>query len=133
MKEKGLPVPKSLVLLFLNFYAGKRYILILFKPEYTEDALPNHIYMDAMCFGMGSGCLQVTFQACSIEQARLLYDNLTPITPLMLALSASAPIYRGVLSDVDARWDLIAGSVDDRTKEERGLAVYVNYNFYRYY
>jgi hypothetical protein len=27
------------------------------------------------------------------------------------------------LADVDARWDVIAGSVDDRTEEERGLKV----------
>ncbi|GAA6052110.1 hypothetical protein JCM3770_006636, partial [Rhodotorula araucariae] len=38
-----------------------------------------------------------------------------------LALSAAAPIFRGWLADVDCRWDVIAGSVDDRTEEERGL------------
>jgi hypothetical protein len=99
-----MPVPKSL-------------------PDYTPDALEDHIYLDCMAFGMGSSCLQVTFQACSIEQARRLYDQLTPITPLMLALSASSPVYRAYLSDVDCRWKVIAGSVDDRTREERGLEV----------
>lgn len=92
-------------------------------PDYTPDALEECIYMDAMAFGMGSSCLQVTFQACSVEQARRLYDQLTPVTPLMLALSASSPIYRGFLADVDARWDVIVGSVDDRTPEERGQVV----------
>jgi glutamate--cysteine ligase catalytic subunit len=32
-------------------------------PEGGEAALPDHIYMDAMGFGMGNSCLQVTFQA----------------------------------------------------------------------
>lgn len=36
-------------------------------------------------------------------------------------MTAAAPIFRGLLSDVDCRWDLIAASVDDRTKEERGV------------
>ncbi|KAG6866759.1 hypothetical protein C0991_011418 [Blastosporella zonata] len=53
-------------------------------------ALPDHIYLDAMGFGMGS-------------------------------LTAASPIYRGLLADVDCRWNVIAGSVDDRTEEERGL------------
>jgi len=40
-----------------------------------------------------------------------------------LALTAASPIFRGLLSDVDCRWDVIAGSVDDRTPQERGLEV----------
>lgn len=61
-----------------------------------------------MGFGMGMGCLQVTFQAVNIDEARWLYDQLTPITPILLALSAASPIYRSYLSDVDCRWDIIA-------------------------
>lgn len=37
-------------------------------------------------------------------------------------MSASTPAYRGYLSDVDSRWDVISTSVDDRNSEERGLA-----------
>lgn len=84
-------------------------------------ALPDHIYMDAMGFGMGCCCLQVTFQACSVEEARTVYDQLVPIGPLMLALTAASPIYRGYLADVDCRWNVISAAVDDRTREERGL------------
>jgi len=36
-------------------------------------------------------------------------------------LTAASPIWRGYLADVDCRWNVIAGSVDDRTEEERGL------------
>ncbi|KWU43246.1 glutamate-cysteine ligase catalytic subunit [Rhodotorula sp. JG-1b] len=84
-------------------------------------ALDDHIYMDAMGFGMGCCCLQITFQACSVGEARRMYDAFVPVGPIMLALSAAAPIFRGWLSDVDCRWDVIAGSVDDRTPEERGI------------
>ncbi|KAG8681919.1 hypothetical protein FRC11_000493, partial [Ceratobasidium sp. 423] len=39
----------------------------------------------------------------------------------MMALTASSPAYRGYLSDVDCRWDIIEELCDDRTEEERGL------------
>ncbi|CAD6578906.1 MAG: hypothetical protein CYPHOPRED_000704 [Cyphobasidiales sp. Tagirdzhanova-0007] len=87
----------------------------------TGAALPDHIYMDAMGFGMGCSCLQITFQASNVDEARRVYDSLVPVGPIMLALTAAAPVFRGYLSDVDCRWNVIAGSVDDRTDEERGL------------
>ncbi|KAI9145449.1 glutamate-cysteine ligase-domain-containing protein [Paraphysoderma sedebokerense] len=90
------------------------------SPYTTGEAKPDHVYMDCMCFGMGCSCLQLTFQACSIDEARRLYDQLAPLTPIMMALSAGAPIFKGYLVDVDCRWDVIAGSVDDRPAEERG-------------
>ncbi|KAJ7132792.1 glutamate-cysteine ligase catalytic subunit [Mycena crocata] len=103
---------------------------------YAEDpeaqagaALPNHIYMDAMGFGMGCCCLQLTFQACHVADARRMYDGLIPIGPILLALTASSPIWRGYLADVDCRWNVIAGSVDDRTQEERGLKPLENSRF----
>ncbi|CAG8451283.1 2456_t:CDS:10 [Ambispora gerdemannii] len=92
-------------------------------------ALPDHIYMDAMGFGMGCSCLQITFQACNIVDARLLYDQLATMGPIMLALTAAAPAYRGYLSDVDCRWNVIANSVDDRTPEERGFIPLKNDRF----
>ncbi|KAJ9096603.1 hypothetical protein QFC19_007136 [Naganishia cerealis] len=84
-------------------------------------AKPDHIYMDAMAFGMGCCCLQITFQAFNVNEARRMYDALVPVAPIMLALTACSPAFRGYLADVDARWNVIAGSVDDRTEEERGL------------
>ncbi|WBW71539.1 glutamate-cysteine ligase Gcs1 [Schizosaccharomyces osmophilus] len=81
-------------------------------------ALEDHIYMDSMGFGMGCCCLQLTFQAKDCDEARLLYDQLTPITPLMLGISAGTPAFRGYLAEQDCRWSVIAGAVDDRTKSE---------------
>jgi glutamate--cysteine ligase catalytic subunit len=52
----------------------------------------------------------MTFQAVNVNEARWLYDQLTPITPILVALSASTPIFRSYLADVDSRWDIISGS-----------------------
>lgn len=71
-----------------------------------------------------------------MNEARRVYDALVPVAPIMvctpvlgirtdkkLALTAASPAFRGFLADVDARWNVIAASVDDRTEEERGLKV----------
>ncbi|XP_037932315.1 glutamate--cysteine ligase-like [Teleopsis dalmanni] len=82
---------------------------------------PDVVLLDAMGFGMGCCCLQLTFQACNITEARTLYDQLAPLCPIMLALTAASPIYRGYLTESDCRWNVISSSVDCRTEEERGL------------
>lgn len=84
-------------------------------------ALQDHVYMDAMGFGMGCCCLQLTFQACSVPEARRIYDSFVPLAPIFLALTAASPLWRGYVADVDARWNVVSASVDDRTEEERGL------------
>ena len=83
-------------------------------------AKADHVYMDAMAFGMGSCCLQITFQAKNIIEGRKLYDQLSPLGPIMLALTAATPIYKGFLVDTDVRWNQISRAVDDRTPEELG-------------
>jgi hypothetical protein len=50
-----------------------------------------------------------------------MYDQLAILAPIMLAMTAGTPIFKGRLSDIDARWNTIAQSVDDRTEAERGL------------
>ena len=47
-------------------------------------ALPDHIYLDAMGFGMGCCCLQLTFQACNVSDARRMYDGLIPVGPILV-------------------------------------------------
>ncbi|KAG6359235.1 hypothetical protein INS49_012756 [Diaporthe citri] len=78
----------------------------------------NFIHMDAMAFGMGSCCLQITFQAKNITEGRKMYDQLSPLGPILLALTAATPIYKGFLADTDVRWNQISRAVDDRTPEE---------------
>lgn len=91
---------------------------------------PGFVYMDSMGFGMGSSCLQITVQAKDISQARYLYDSLAPLTPIMLSLSAAAPIFKGFLVDQDVRWNVISGAVDDRTFIERDEEPYPGYDFF---
>lgn len=86
-------------------------------------AKEGHVYMDAMAFGMGSCCLQITFQSKNITEGRRLYDQLSPLGPILLALTAATPIYKGFLVDTDVRWNQIGAAVDDRTAEELGEAV----------
>ena len=111
----------------------------LFRDTHTPEFLPSHaagaplsgghgsaeagphIHMDCMAFGMGMCCLQVTFQARDIDESRYMYDQLAVLAPIMLAMTAASPIFKGRLANVDARWDVIAQSVDDRTAAERGL------------
>lgn len=88
-------------------------------PQSVEEAdAMDHVYADAMPFGMGSSCLQVTMQAANIAESRVLYDQLAPLTPLLLALTAATPFLRGWICDDDVRWGQISQSVDDRTPAE---------------
>ena len=50
-----------------------------------------------------------------------MYDQLAVLAPIMMAMTAGTPIFKGRLADIDARWTVIAQSVDDRTPAERGL------------
>lgn len=84
-------------------------------------AKAGHIYMDSMGFGMGCSCLQLTFQAPTIDKARSLYDALVNFAPIFLAASAASPAFKGWLADQDVRWNVISGAVDDRTPYERSV------------
>ncbi|CAE6455092.1 unnamed protein product [Rhizoctonia solani] len=89
--------------------------------EDHEAIAHDHIYLDTTCFGAGCCCVQITLQARNVDEAKTIYDALVPFTPIMMALTASSPAYRGYLSDVDCRWNIIEELCDDRTEEERGL------------
>ena len=40
----------------------------------------------------------MTFQARDIDESRLLYDHLSVLSPIMLALTAATPVLRGKLA-----------------------------------
>ena len=52
--------------------------------ESLEEPYPGFIYMDAMAFGMGNCCLQVTFSTRDIDHARFFYDQLAILAPLIV-------------------------------------------------
>ncbi len=68
---------------------------------------------DAMGFGMGCCCLQVTLEARDLNESLLLFDILQPLSPIMLAISAASPIAMGYLKNGNTRWDIVADSVAD--------------------
>lgn len=86
----------------------------------SKESVRAAIHMDAMAFGMGCCCLQITFQAKDVEESRFIYDQLAVLAPIMMALTASTPLLRGRIADTDCRWGIISESVDDRTLAERG-------------
>lgn len=90
------------------------------KKKNDEGSLRAAIHMDAMAFGMGCCCLQVTFQAKDMDESRFMYDQLAVMAPILMSLTASTPILKGRLADTDARWGIISESVDCRTPAERG-------------
>lgn len=86
-----------------------------------DEPFPGHIYMDAMGFGMGSSSFQITVGAFSLEQTCYIYDQFIPLSPILIALTASSPFCKGKLSGHDTRFDVISQSVDDRTEDERNV------------
>ncbi|CAC5380898.1 GCLC [Mytilus coruscus] len=78
------------------------------------------ILIPGLVFGAGCCGLQTTFQMDTLDEAIYLYDQLVNICPIMLALSAASPVYKGYLSDIDTRWPVLSQSFDDRTDEEKG-------------
>ena len=84
----------------------------------VDEPHAGSIYMDAMHFGMGCSCLQVTYETQNVNHARFLYDMFLPFTPIMSALSATTPLIKGQISDHDFRWEVIEQAVDCRTDEE---------------
>ncbi|CAG0886843.1 unnamed protein product [Cyprideis torosa] len=91
--------------------------------EPFPESLPGAVYMDAMGFGMGCCCTQMTLQSADMKEAILTYDQLIPVTPILLCLSAASPIFKGFLTDRDCRWDVISAAVDCRTDSERGIGL----------
>ena len=58
-------------------------------------------------------------QAFNLEETKNLYDQLAIVSPIMMAISAASPVFKGYLCDTDCRWDVISAAVDDRTDEVR--------------
>lgn len=53
------------------------------------------VHLDTMMFGGGCCGLQATMQLRNVSEARKLHDQLIPLAPIMLALSAATPIWKG--------------------------------------
>lgn len=62
----------------------------------SQIEVDTDIHMDCMAFGMGMCCLQVTFQGRDVDESRYMYDQLAVLAPIMLAMTAATPIFKGL-------------------------------------
>lgn len=85
-----------------------------------ENLKSECIKIDSMGQGMGCCCLQLTLQASTMIEARILYDMLGALCPLFLRLTRATPLSQGKLLATETRWDMLVFSVDCRTDKERG-------------
>lgn len=76
------------------------------------------ISMDSTVSALSCCSLQVTMQLQDISEARRLYDKLSPLAPIMLALTAATTVWKGLLADTDVRWNAMSASIDDRSVEQ---------------
>jgi len=90
------------------------------RKEDRDASMDDHIYMDSDWMAMSSCCLQTTVQLANLRECKKVYDQLVAVSPVLLALSASSPFFRGHVSDVDTRWTMMAQCNDDRRREEMG-------------
>ena len=78
----------------------------------------NHIYGDSLVFGPSCCGFQVTFQTQNMHEALMLHDQLCPVGPIIMALTAATPFFRGYLTNTDVQWNQATVTVDDRTVDE---------------
>ncbi|KAK7705045.1 glutamate--cysteine ligase [Botryosphaeria dothidea] len=112
-------IPPITVPLFIDRNTFTSSLPSFIAPSTTGNRANITFNPDEMLLGATQCCIQCTIQAPSAEAALRLHDALSPLGPVMLALSAATPIYRGYLADTDVRWNTLGQLVDDRTEDER--------------
>lgn len=85
----------------------------------SDEGTENCIFIEGLIYGEGACGLQATFATRDLDEARELHDQFCPLGPIMLALTAATPIYKGFLADTDVRWNATSAALDDRTEEEK--------------
>jgi hypothetical protein len=75
--------------------------------------LSKFIFLCAACI-YGGVKYSTSVLVCVSSEAREMYDQLVPLCPIMLALTASSPALRGYLLATDCRWNIISQAIDDR-------------------
>lgn len=83
----------------------------------------NHICLDQQDIGRGSCSIQTTFQTTNEAGARWLHDQLIPLGPCLLAMTAAAPIWKGIMVDTNCRWQRYGDLLDDRNSSEKDSLV----------
>lgn len=94
--------------------SGKPWMIVRIALTTSQNAL----LLDDFGYASGGCALQVTLQAKNLDEACQLHDQMSVLGPLMLAMTAATPGYRGFLANTDTRWDVLRLMVDDRTSDE---------------
>ena len=81
----------------------------------------NHVYADALSFGGYNCASQATVQTKNPSKAQRLHDQLIPMGPIMLGLTAATPSLKGYLVDTDTRWRTILELLDDSGPGEHDI------------
>jgi len=87
--------------------------------DVKDEKYPGYIHGDAFAFGMGNGCFQMTTGVESFEAACYVYDQLIPLMPILNAITASSPFFKGKLSKYDNRYYTIYQGCDERFESEK--------------
>ncbi len=66
---------------------------------------------------LGGGSLKVSLEAQNLTHARYIHDMLIPFVPVLIALSASSPVYKGQLSEHDHGQDVFARMTNSGSSE----------------
>ncbi|KAK5696378.1 hypothetical protein LTR17_024254 [Elasticomyces elasticus] len=90
----------------------------LFDRQHHEVVDPADSVNDSI-HSLGGCGLQLTLSAEDLDQARFLHDQLIPLGPIMMALSAATPLLKGRLVETDTRWAQLSMAADDRTASEK--------------
>lgn len=89
----------------------------------SERERENHICLDQLDMGIGCCSIQATFQTSNETDARWLHDQLIPLGPIFIAMTAATPAWKGYLVDSDCRWQRYGDLVDDRSPDEKHCIV----------
>ena len=69
----------------------------------SDESCRSAIHIDAMAFGMGNCCSQITIQAKDVEGSRFMCDHLAVMAPVMMVLTAATPILKVRIAETDCR------------------------------
>lgn len=83
----------------------------------------NRVCLDQLDMGLGCCSIQATFQTSNESEARWLHDQLIPLGPIFIAMTAATPAWKGYLVNSDCRWQRYGDLLDDRSPDEKDCIV----------
>lgn len=94
----------------------------IFQDKYTREECIN---IDSLVYGASCVTVQATIECSSLEECKFIYDQFGIITPILMALGAATPYFKGKLTNLDGRWDVVCACCDDRTMHEKQTKKFV--------